>query len=53
MQTQYAIQLSWGLPSQFMMTVLAGFLLMSILLGLLPGLKAYFNTLSEGLNPKT
>ena len=53
MQTNYAIQLSWGLPSSFMIFVLLGFLAMSILLGLLPGLKAYFNTLSEGLNPKT
>jgi len=53
LQTHYGIQLNWMLPSNFMLITLIGFLTMSALLGFIPGLKAYFNTLSDGLNPKT
>ncbi|BCE00220.1 ABC transporter permease [Marinicellulosiphila megalodicopiae] len=52
LQTHYGIQLHWMMPSNFMLITLTGFLLMSVLLGFIPGLKAYFNTLSDGLNPK-
>jgi len=49
-QTRYGIELTLGWPNQTMMYILSGFLVVAICMGLLPGYRAYRQSLSDGLS---
>ena len=52
-QPAYGIQLTVGWPEPTLMTALAVFLAISFLVGLVPGWKAYRQSLSDGLTART
>ncbi|MEX0622635.1 ABC transporter permease [Saccharospirillum sp.] len=52
-QGSYGIQLTLALPSPTLLVVLAGFVGLAFLVGLLPGWKAYRQSLSDGLTATT
>lgn len=49
-QSKYGIELTVGWPNQTMLTILLSFIVISILLGLIPGYRAYRQSLSDGLS---
>lgn len=51
-QPAYGIQLSLGWPDSSLFMVLAVFVLISVLIGLVPGWKAYRQSLSDGLTAR-
>jgi putative ABC transport system permease protein len=52
-QAGYGIELSLTLPSPTLLVVLSGFVVLAFLAGLLPGWKAYRQSLSDGLTATT
>lgn len=52
-QPAYGIQLTVGWPDPALMSALAVFLVLSVLVGLIPGWKAYRQSLSDGLTART
>lgn len=53
MQTAFGIQLHIGWPSNMVMLALGGYCLVAVLLGLIPGWKAYRQSLVDGLTVRT
>jgi len=49
-QNRYGIELTIGWPNESMMVILSSFLVTTVILGLLPGYRAYRQSLSDGLS---
>ncbi len=49
-QNRYGIDLTIGWPNESMMVILSSFLVTTVILGLLPGYRAYRQSLSDGLS---
>ncbi len=53
MMSLYGIELSMNLPNLTMLWVMTGFLVSSFLIGIVPGIKAYRQSLTDGLTLRT
>ncbi len=49
-QNRYGIELTIGWPNESMMVILSSFLVTTVILGLLPGYRAYRQSLNDGLS---